>query len=136
MNWKKNLVLILLMVLIMPMIYAELFDAEKIDFYVELEKLYTGYQVQEIILGMIQTANEEMERTVEDAIKEVVIPFLGEREAFKSLLLDMGNILFSADAEIGRLKKRKFQDDLGAGAVGFVVGVIAGILIVIGLQNL
>lgn len=94
MNSKKWILMILLILLIIPMMFAQELSKEEIQEMVkseiDSEKYYKGSQVQELIIQvmemMMEENNKAMENTVNDAVSEGVIPLIVENES-KDLMM-------------------------------------------------
>ncbi len=128
MNFKKKILLILLVILIVQNLYAELLTKEDLNLLIPLEKLYTGIEVQALLWDIFQALDEEITQICEKKVTDAVIPLFGEIEYLKEHNRWYSNEILIMDREIANLKKSHFFTGVTWFSIGIAIGGIGCII--------
>lgn len=119
MNLKRSLLTLLLAVLITQAMSGELFTEEELDSLIESDKCYMGVEVQAMILEIIRIADEEIQRTSREAVKEAVVPLQADIHVLNRQLADIEARLKEKDRGLLWI----IPASIGGGLlVGFILG--------------
>ena len=130
MNWKTNLLLILLMILIIHAISAESNGNQTIELMMNTENeknknneiTWSDSEVQELIEEMKRIKNE----AIDEAVKKAVIPLIADIEIMRLKIEERDNRILVLANEITGIKSQHTSHLIltcaGGMALGFLIG--------------
>lgn len=116
MNLKKNLLMILLLIVLMPMLSAQTLPKNKKisenELGIDLTKTYNGNEVNEIISIILDEADNSIEAAYKEGYKQATIELKPEVEYWKTLYENKESM--------------KLRDYITCISISFATGFIAG----------